>query len=330
MLRSASFYLVVLSSVLLTTSAFAAKIAVERSPLPDEVEAIGGQGAAQVNSGVAASSDHAAIHLNPAMLFMHRAYDVGAGYYWPAQGRPFYKLSVIDGTTSRVVVGFEYTGFQENLRDRAEQDKEGDSPVRRRGSVAFAIPTDLFAIGFSGHYVEAANPSLTVPDQEQDIKGIALGAGLVALLNKQIRLAASVENFNNRRVAAVAPKTIRAGLAWEDPSATVAAHAEFRQRERSLSLELPLPSSDSLTLLPEDVSTRAEKMVLGGFQVKTFDLLKVFAGYGRTLQDKEREVIGGGMGIFQKGFSLSYATSKNLPNAKDWQSSLHISVTMKM
>ncbi len=323
-----SSLLVVCQSLALASSLHAADRAVT-SPLPEEIEAVGGQGAALAQSGVASVSDQAAIHLNPAMLYLHRAYDVGAGYYWPSAGRPFYKLSVIDGVTSRMVAGFEYTGFQDNLKDRNQSDIQGDSPVRKRASVALAIPTDFFVIGFSGHYVEAENaedPSI----EPSTIKGISLGAGLVALLGNQVRLGLSLENFNNRRVASVAPKTARAGLAWEDKSSMVTVHGELRQRDRSATLELNDPLLDGLSLTDVPRDDRPEQMALTGIQVKTFDMLKVFAGYGRTIRGEKREVTGAGIGIYQKNFSFSYATSKNNPAAKDWQSSLHLSLTMKI
>ncbi|MCX6129358.1 MAG: hypothetical protein NTX25_09890, partial [Proteobacteria bacterium] len=188
----------------------------------------------------------------------------------------------------------------------------------------------FFSLGFAAHYVEAENPDVLNAGEDQSLKGIALGVGLVALLNKQIRVAASLENFNNRRVAAVAPKAARVGIAWDDPGSNLTAHLELRQRDRSKTLELPIPGLDGLTLASEEISDKPEKMALGSLQVKTFDMLKFFAGYGRTLESGEREIAGGGLGIFQKSFSFSYAASKNFPNATDWQSSLHLSLTMKI
>ncbi|HYX31989.1 MAG TPA: hypothetical protein VE954_02665, partial [Oligoflexus sp.] len=270
----------------------------------------------------------AAIRLNPAMLYLHRGYDVGAGYFWPAAGRPFYKVSVIDGVTSRAVAGFEYTGFSENMKDRNRSDIVGDSPVLKRGSVAIAIPTDYFAIGFSGHYVEAEDR--TDPANPEVYKGISLGAGVVAMLGNQMRLGLSIENFNNRRVADVAPKTARLGLAWEDKTQTVTIHGEVRQRDRAVNLEWNNPIVDGLALAQSEVDDSPERMALGGVQIRTFDMLRLFAGYGRTIRGESREVTGAGIGIYQKNFSFSYATSKQDPEAKDWQSSLHLSVSMKI
>lgn len=320
--------LLALQGLALTQSLSAADSSKNAWSLPEEIEAVGGTGAALVGSGVASVSDQGAIHLNPAMLYLHRAYDVSGGYYWPAQGRPFYKASVVDGVTSRFVAGFEYTGFADNLKDRNKSDIVGDSPVHKRGSVAIAIPTEYFAIGFSGHYVEAED---TTDPQNPDVyKGISLGAGLIANLGRQLRLGISVENFNNRRIADVAPKTARVGIAWEDASGTVTVHGEVRQRDRATAVEWTNPIIDGLALAETEVDDKPERMALGGIQVKTFDIVRLFAGYGRTIRGETREITGGGIGIYQKNFSFSYATSKKDPDAKDWQSSLHLSVTMKI
>jgi len=321
--------LVAFQGLALTSSLHAAEETSKNAwSLPEEIEAASGSSAAMAGSGVASVSDQAAIRLNPAMLYLHRSYDVSGGYYWPAEGRPFYKISVIDGVTSRAVAGFEYTGFAENLKERNRSDIEGDSPVHKRGSVAIAIPTDYFAIGLAGHYVEAED--MTDPQNPEVYKGISLGAGLIAMLGNQIRLGLSLENFNNRRVADVAPRTARIGLAWEDITQTVTIHGEVRQRDRSVNLEWNNPIVDGLALAQSEVDDSPERMALAGAQVKTFDMLRVFAGYGRTIRGETREVTGAGIGIYQKNFSFSYATSKKDPDAKDWQSSLHLSVTMKI
>jgi hypothetical protein len=320
--------LLVFQGLALTSNLQAADKDLNAWSLPEEIEAVGGSGAALAGSGVASVSDQGAIRLNPAMLYLHRSYDVGAGYYWPSQGRPFYKASIIDGVTSRAVAGFEYTGFAENLKDRNRADVEGDSPVHKRGSVAIAIPTDYFAIGFSGHYVEAEDT--TDPDHPEVYKGISLGAGVIAMLGNQLRLGLSIENFNNKRIKDVAPKTLRAGLAWEDKTQTVTVHGELRQRDRAVSLEWNNPIVDGLALSQSDVDDEPERMALAGFQVKTFDMLRFFAGYGRSIRGELREVTGAGIGLYQKNFSISYATSQNDSDAKDWQSSLHLTVMMKI
>lgn len=297
--------------------------------LPDEIEAVGGQGTALGHAGAAALNDLAALRLNPAMLSTNRSYDVEGAYYWPSAGRPFYKLGIIDGVTSQFVMGFEYTGFQDQLKPQAERT-ELDSPVYRRMSLALAVPAQGFALGFAGHYVEAQNPDLESLTNST-LKGISLGAGLVVPLGKSLRAGVSLENFNNKRIAAVAPRTVRAGLNWEDSSQVFALNLDYRERQRSLSLELPIELAQ--TQLAENVKDeldKPERMGLVGMQVRTFNVLRFFASYGQTTDGPERTTTSGGLGIFQRNYSLAYAVSKSLPAQSELQSSLHLSVIMKM
>lgn len=300
-----------------------------RLRLPDEIEAVGGQGTALGHAGAASLSDLGAVRLNPAMLYEHRSYDVGAGYYWPSTGRPFYKAGVVDGVTSQIVMGFEYTGFQEQLKSAADR-KELDSPVFRRGSLALSVPGKGFALGFAVHYVEAKDPENTDP-QDKPVKGTALGAGLAVPIGSSFRLGASVENFNNKRIAAVAPRAFRAGINWQDSSKVVSLSADYRDRQRSLAIELPPElASTLLTAAERDVYDEPERMGILGLQVKTFDLLRFFAAYGRNVDGLERTTASGGIGVFQKNYSLAYAVSKSFPAQDELQSSLYLSVIMKM
>ncbi len=296
--------------------------------LPDEIEAVGGLGTAQAHVGAASSSELGAIHTNPAMLYKHTSYDVSGAYFWPAQGRPFYKAGVIDGTTSSIVAAFEYTGFTEELEERATR-VETDSPVRRRGSVALALPTDYLSLGLAAHYVEAEDPEAVV-GEERNLKGISLGLGLAGQLTESFRLGASVQNLNNRRVAAVAPRMVRAGLSWEPPRGSLAISLDYRERERSQVFEvLPLQGL-SLTSAELKEWEQPERMGFVGLQVATYDILKLFASYGRTVTGPDREIVSGGLGLFQKNFSLAYAVSKNFPAQDELQSSLHLSLITKM
>ncbi len=297
--------------------------------LPDEIAAVGGQGTALGHSGTAALSDLGAIRLNPAMLYQQRSYDIGGGYYWPSTGRPFYKAGVIDGVTSQMVAGFEYTGFQDAPKARTA-DSELDSPVQKRVSVALAIPSQVFSLGLALHYVESQDPA-SDPSQVRELKGIALGAGLVAFVTESVRFGASVQNFNNRRIRNVAPTTYRAGLSWADRSGTIIVSGDLAQRDRSFPLELPRTPED-LSLV-QDLGSyyeKPERMGYVGIQAKTFNMMKIFAAYGHTVQGPERTSASGGIGVFQKSFSFAYALSKNFPAQDELQSSLQLTVTMRM
>ena len=280
------------------------------------------------DSGAALISDQSAIHINPAMLYRHKTYDVSGSYIWPIEGRPFYRAAAIDGSTSKWTTAFEYTGFSDALQPR--ESREIDSPVRRRGSLAFSIPTNLLALGFSGNYVEAEDPTR---DSAQTIKGFTLGTGLVAQIAANLRFGASVQNLNNEKLKNVSPRTVRAGFAWDAPSGALALFADYRDRERSQYLEgQPLTAEGTVALADLAVPSNLphEKMAIFGGQAQTMDIVRVFIASGRNIGGERKDVTSGGIGIFQKNFSLAYAVSRNYPDAKDLQSSVHLSITMKM
>ena len=310
------------------TLAFPA-FAAEKSSLPDEITATGGQGSAQAGGGAALISDQSSIHINPAMLYRHKNYDVAGTYVWPIEGRPFYRASAIDGVTSKWTAAFEYTGFSDALT--ARDSRKIDSPVRRRGSLAFAIPSDLLSIGLAGHYVEADDPTEPVA---KTVKGFTLGTGIAMQLANSIRFGASVENLNNDRLKNVSPRTVRVGLAWEDKSGSLAFHADYRDRERSAYLEgLPLTEQGTLAIVDPSVKPSElphEKMAIIGGQISTMDVLRLFFAAGKNLGGEKSQVTSGGLGIYQKNFSLAYAVSRIYPDAKGLQNSLSLSITMKM
>ncbi|MBC7661760.1 MAG: hypothetical protein H7249_18860 [Chitinophagaceae bacterium] len=300
------------------------------STIPDEIVTPGGQAAYQAGSGAALVSDQGAIHINPAMLYRHRTYDVGGTYTWPVVGREYYRVSAIDGVTSKWTTAFEYTGFGDGLAGR--ETRNLDSPVRRRGALGFSIPSDFVAVGFAGNYLEADDPRSA---QTQTIKAFTLGAGLVAQLSHNFSFGASVENFNNKKVKDVAPQTVRAGVAYEDKGGTLGVYADYRDRERSPYLEERLLTADLNHMVPLDTNVTPsnlprERMALIGGQVQTFDVLRIFFGAGKNVGGEHAEVISGGLGIFQKNFSLAYGVSRTYPNVKDLQDSVTLSITMKM
>lgn len=304
-------------------------MAQEKSSLPDEIIATGGQGTGQSGAGAALISDQAAILINPAMLYRHKTYDVNGSYIWPVSGRPFYKVAAIDGQTSRFTTAFEYTGFTEGLEGR--EKREQDSPVRRRAALAVAVPLTSFSMGFAAHYVEADDPTR---EEEHSVKAFTLGFGLAIPLSTGITLGASLQNLNNKKVENVSPRTLRAGLAWQDKTGSLGLHADYRDRQRSEYLEdFDLTESNQLmALLPGETPKKLEneKMVIVGGQIQTMDAFRIFASTGRNAGGEKSEITSGGIGVFQKNFSLSYAVSRIYPNKKDLQNSLSLSITMKM
>lgn len=303
--------------------------AAETSSLPDEILATGGQGTAQSGAGTALVYDQSAIHINPAMLYKHKTYDVNGSYIWPIEGRPFYKVAAIDGQTSKWTTAFEYTGFVEGLDKR--ETREQDSPARRRASLAFAVPAETFSLGFSANYVEAEDVE---SEEAKTVKGFTLGAGLAVPLSGGLTFGASVENLNNKKVRNVSPRTVRAGLAWQDKTGSLGLHADYRDRERSEYLE-GLPLTENNVLAARDPGTEPlrgsnEKMAIIGAELRTMDMLRLFISGGKNVGGEKANVTSGGLGLFQKNFSLAYAVSRIYPDTKDLQSSLSLSITMKM
>lgn len=302
--------------------------AADKSSLPDEIQAVGGQGTAQSGAGTALVYDHSAIQINPAMLYKHKTYDVNGSYIWPALGRPFYKVAAIDGQTSKWTTAFEYTGFADRLGKR--ENREQDSPARRRAALAFAVPAETFSLGFAGHYVEAEDVE---SEDAATVKGFTLGAGFAMPFQGGVTFGTSVQNLNNKKVRNVAPRTIRAGLAWQDKAEAIGLHIDYRERERSEYLEgLDLTEGNALAPLAngtEPAEAGSEKMALIGAEMRAVDVLRFFVSGGKNVGGDKASVASGGIALFQKNFSLAYAVSRSYPN-KDLQSSLSLSITMKL
>ncbi len=308
-----------------TSQAFAGQTSV----LPDEIHATGGQGQAQSGGGTALISDQSALAINPAMLFRHKNYDVNGTYTWPVHGRPFYKVSAVDGITSKFATAFEFTGFTEGLEDR--ETRQQDSPVRRRASLGFSVPGQSSAFGFAAHYVEAQDPASST---DKSIKGFTLGAGLAFPLTSGLVFGASAQNLNNKNVKEVSPRTLRAGFAWQDKAEAVGFHFDYRDRERSSYLE-EIPLSESGVLAIIDTKTKpqsldSEKMLIAGLELRTMDIVRIFMSGGKSVSGETRQVASGGLGLFQKNFSVAYMISKTSPDSNELQNSLNLSITMKL
>ena len=179
--------------------------------IPDEYEAVGGNALGFANTASVAFSDVSSVRSNPGMLALESQYSVSAGYHWPTEGRDFYQAGVVDTKTSTVAAGFSFTGFQDDL-DRGSYDfSERDALTEKRLALAVAYPLKFLSVGFGGQYVRGA-----VWDDGEFVtkKGPTLNLGAVGLLTKTIRIGASAENLNNRKVEALSPRVFRGGIAW--------------------------------------------------------------------------------------------------------------------
>ena len=100
--------------------------------IPDEYRASGGYSLGLSHAAMVADNGVAAVVLNPAMIALARDYRISLGYNWPATGRGFYQVGIVDGKTAKVAAGVLYTAFTK-IRWHGFLHHELDSPIARRG-----------------------------------------------------------------------------------------------------------------------------------------------------------------------------------------------------
>jgi hypothetical protein len=274
--------------------------------IPNEFESMGGHSLGFANGGVAAISE-----LNPAMRSLEKKYEIIAGYHWPSYGREFYQVGVVDSKTSDVAAAILLTSPWQDyespklLNNNLPKDSlYYDTPIIRRLSLAVAYSFSLLSMGLSGQYIESNI-------EGSNKKGVTFGFGVAGLLTPTLRFGASIENLNNSSVIKdVAPRTIRAGLAYLISGGTISIHADYRQRDR---VPMETPSSiafkKSTTDIHEALSS-SEKMAIASFSIRTQNLLRIVGGYGRSIDKSKRESAALGIALVKSIFSLSYLVSK--------------------
>lgn len=308
-LRNARFGLVAIA-LTIAPQVFAEKF--EITQLPDEYESVGDQALGFGNAGVASASGTASLRLNPGALATPTpVYSVSGGYHWPREGRDFYQAGIIDSKTSPTAAAFSYTGFLDEYDPEASViGDQVDSPIVRRASVGFAQILGKVSAGVAGHYVEGA-PILD--PTAQPIKGWSLGAGVATNLTPAIRLGASVENLANSKIADYAPRTYRAGGAW-DLSKDFSISLDYRRRDRVDKLENLIFSDTSLTLAEreeaKDKYLQPEQMVIGSFAARVYDVVRLVGTYGQSATDDGRRLLAGGIAIVNDKISIGYGASR--------------------
>ncbi len=280
--------------------------------IPDEYEAMGDHSLAFGNAGVAALSGVSAVRANPAMIAIQRQYNMSAGYYWPAYGRNFYQLGVVDAKTSSVAAGLAYTGFSSRYEDELVKNNEPyDSPVSRRLSLALANVMGNVAVGIQGTYLNALEKEGEIFDP---ISSTTLGFGIAGLLTPSIRFALSGENINNRRVKAYAPTTYRAGVAMLFGNGDFTVEVDARHRERVLGFENEIQDTyyGLNTQNPELIGlAKPEEMAITAFSARVYDLLRLIGSYGVAVgKDDDRSLVAGGLALVHQTFSISYSLAK--------------------
>ena len=281
--------------------------------IPDEYRASGGYSIGLSHAAMVADNGVAAVVLNPAMIALARDYRVSLGYSWPATGRGFYQVGVVDGKTAKIAAGVLYTGFHEKFDGHGFLHTELDSPIERRGNVALSGMLGRIALGISGQYVEGFKfndavhglPALTSPTHRYNstahdkYTGVTVGLGAAIALTSTLRIGAAINNLANRKVRDFAPRTIRAGAAWlVTPRGDIAVHLDYRERER-------------VALFEQGQST-PERLAIASFSVRVYDVVRVLAAYGQSLVGKGGEVAAG-LTLVNNKVSLSYGFRRPWP-----------------
>lgn len=310
----------ILSIFFLTLGPVSSLARTQGQRVPDEYESIGGHALGFANGGTAATSGLGSVRSNPAMLALEKQYSVSAGYHWPSVGREFYQAGAVDGKTSNVAAGVNYTSSQSEYKglDLLSSAKEQfnsfyDSPIKFRVAGGIAQSFENISLGLSGQYIEGFLPTevgTSATKQDNMVKSVTLGFGVAGLLTKSLRFGLSAENLTNKKVKDLAPKTYRAGLAYTMFGGNITLHLDYLQRDRvfheveSMSIDF---DASKLELKDAD---KPEQMVTGSASVRVQDLLRLLLATGQDISGSGRKVLGGGIALVNKGMSLSYMISQ--------------------
>ena len=294
--------------------------------IPNEYEQAGSTASGILSTGTTEADATSSIQVNPALLVLNREYSVGVAYHWPDRGRNFYKLSVVDGVTSKYAAAVTYTGFQEDA-DALSSQFLGDSLVTKRASIGLAYPFQHFALGINANYQEGVEPK---GEYQEVVKGLSMGFGAVALITKSIKFGASVQNVNNKTVEDMAPRAYRLGLSWAVvPEWTI--YGDIRSRERVSSIEGPIPQigvglDAELGGLEDE-----ELMAYLGNKVQIYNLVRLDFVYGSSLDPNDpRQSLSAGLGIHQKNYTFMYSLSKPYMEYDELHSAISLQILMKM
>jgi hypothetical protein len=248
------------------------------------------------------------------MLAVDRIYTLGGGYHWPSRGREFYEAGVVDGKTAAIAAGIVYTSSMDDYDGAWEEEghiETSDTPVKRRANLALAYSFKKVALGISGGFVEASDPTKTFDKDADRIRGNVLGGGIMAGITPSIRGGVSVENLANRKVAFAAPTIYRAGLAWAVLK-DFNLYVDLRRRE---TLEVFEASPPDIGLFQdserETNHLAAEQALIVGGMARAYDLLRISVGTG-VAQSEVGNVIttSGGLALVNKAFSLAYSIQR--------------------
>ena len=310
-MRTFQFFL---SSIFLASSFFC--FADSKQQLPPLLESAGGHSLGLGNS-IAAVSGQGAVKHSPAMIALERNYNLSAGYDWPTVGRPFYHLGAVDAKTSKIAAGITYSSSQDDYLSWQDKTKDPlerylDAPINFRGNGALAMAFETIALGLGIQYYDAyESESIEVQtDKRVKLKASSMSFGLAGLLTKQIRFALTLENFSNKNLENLAPRAVRAGLAYTLFAGQITTHIDYSQRQRVMQEKSPLLLGENLELIgqagEEEGLTGPERMFVGSFSVLLQNMVRLLGAYGHEVSEGKRRFLSGGLALVSDSFSLSY------------------------
>jgi hypothetical protein len=293
----------------------------KKSPIPDGIESVGGHGEAFSNSGMAALTDISAVRLNPAMMTALTAYQVAGTIHWPSAGRNYYQVGVVDPTTSPgFAAGVMMTTSNESLPN-PEKDQTKfleaikiEDPGERRFSIGLAQAFAKLSVGISFIHAQGYDQ---IDGKWEKVSGSGLGGGIAALLSKEIRLGASVENANGEKIKNLAPKTVRYGIAGLWGEGTVTTQIDYKERDRI--------QSEVLQGL-----TSKDRSITGSATATVQNTLRLIVSYGESISERPIRFAGGGIAVVNNGFTLAYHAGRKDLSKSNLHQAVSIGLDVRM
>lgn len=305
--------------------------AADKSPaIPEEFEATGGHSLAFGGSVATAIGGVSAIRSNPALIALEKEYSLNGSYSWPAAGRDFYQLGVIDGKTSSMAAGVLYTsalddyqGFEAASSGGQSLSLPKDSPIVRRASMAIAMPVGRIYVGLTSSYIEAHRPEeIFLDNRAKSNKGFTAGFGAAAHISPAIRIGISAENLANKKMNYVAPTFYRAGASYF-ASDVASFHVDYRLRQKVSIYEGEEPAISLTSPDTESSSVGDESLINLSSSIKVYDLLRLVLASGQSKNgDSSKTRVAGGLSLVNRNFNFSYQVLKYDVSAESMQQSL--------
>ena len=322
-------------------------LAQEKFPgiVPEEIESSGGHSLSLGNGGMAALVGLGSVRMNPAMLPFEPQYTISAGYHWPRVGRSFYQVGAVDSTT-KVSAGIlvssaftPYIGCPNGATISTENETSSyvaDSPVSYRVIAGLAYPFSKFSLGVGGQFVkgavrrEATNFAPLSPSAFNETSGMTLNLGVGGLVTSHLRLGVSVSNLGNRDLREIAPLTYRAGVALTTFDGVLTLHGDYIRRQRvwQEAVELvdsKITATNHATSINYAQSYENLGIASGSIQFK--NIFRLLAAFAHDFSSNgERQSISAGLGLSNKGLSISYLISKPYLNREGYHHALNLAL----